>query len=100
MAAEPTRTPVEAEELWLLLVWLEVCEELGLEFELELDWLAELEELALALATEDEAEAEAEATDPDAVADDDEEPDWVAAEAAETILPKPQGIAGPSGCLA
>lgn len=79
---------------------LPVCAEL--ELELVLDALAEVEEPALAEDEDevgaDEAEAVLAAALPEAEADDGDEDE--AAEAAETILPTPQGIAWPSGCLA
>lgn len=110
MAAGPTRALVEAEELWLLELepdedeeeLIALCE--GVELELEEpealeDWLAEDE--VLALAEEEVGETETEAIEPEAEADEEEDPELEEAETApETILPSPQGIAGPSGCLA
>ena len=69
--------------------------------EAEEDWPLELEpdevlEVCEGTATPDETEAEAAAGDPEAEAVDEEEEEETAA-APETILPLPQGIAGPSG---
>lgn len=109
MAAEPMRAPLEADEVWPLDPdeVPEVCEALELEVELvaaeELERLAEVAMLELAEDETDEDEAEAEADvaalAPEAEADDEDELDEAAAE-ADTILPLPQGIAGPSGWLA
>lgn len=101
MAADPTRAVVEAEDLWLLELepddeLLDVCEELGLELVDSADALNRLAE-ADELALRDEAEAEADALVAEAEADAN---DGLDEDAAETILPRPQGIAGPSGCLA
>lgn len=78
------RAVIEAEEDWPLELEpdevLEVCEGTALETAEE--------------ATPDETEAEAAAADPEAV---DEEEEEETAAAPETILPLPQGIAGPSG---
>ena len=108
MAAEPIRTVVEADDVLELEPdeLPEVCEALEAEVELDaaelLDWLTEVAMLELAEdeADDAEAEAEAEALEPEAEADDEDEPDEAAAEVADTIRPLPQGIAGPSGCLA
>lgn len=108
MAAEPTRTE-EADEVELLelefelrfeldellVVWEELEPEVELDDPVELDWLADM--LELGEAEDDVAEAD----EPEAEAEDEDDPDEdEAAAAAETILPLPQGIAGPSGCLA
>lgn len=99
------RAVVEADEVELLdpdELLPEVCEALLPEVDLEaaelLDWLTEVPMLELADDEAAEAEAEAEALDPEAEAEAEDEPDEAAAE-APTILPLPQGIAGPSGCL-
>lgn len=79
----------------------EDCEEVALDTALDtaeeaLDAAAAT--LELAEATADEVEAEAAAVKPEAEAEaEDELDEEEAAAAPETILPLPQGIAGPSG---
>lgn len=108
---------VEAADVWLLELELEEplesCATLELELEPDeaeaLGWLVKAAELELAEADADadetgaEVEDETRALDPEAEAEAEvkvELDDAEDATAPDTIRPLPQGIAGPSGCLA